>query len=87
MAGHYFLAEAGYSLFTAISRPPEAYSFSFLLGTRGSFPSNKRSGSMKHTTHLQVVSVIFSAWNFTSNLIVLLIGIVLGVVQLGTTVE
>jgi hypothetical protein len=42
---------------------------------------------MKHTAHLQVVLDIFSAWNFTSNLTVLLIGVVLGTVRLGATVE
>ena len=41
---------------------------------------------MKHTTHLHVVLDIFIAWNFTSSLTVLLIGIVLGVVKHGTTV-
>lgn len=41
---------------------------------------------MKHTTHLHVVLDIFTAWNFTSSLTLLLIGIVLGVVKLGTTV-
>lgn len=41
---------------------------------------------MKHTTHLHVVLDIFKAWNFTSSLTVLLIGIVLGVGKHGTTV-
>jgi len=41
---------------------------------------------MKHTTHLQVVLDILNVWNFTSILTVLLIGVVLGVVKLGTIV-
>jgi hypothetical protein len=40
---------------------------------------------MKLTTHLHVVLEICTAWNFTSNPTVLLIGVVLGVVKLGTT--
>jgi hypothetical protein len=40
---------------------------------------------MKRTTDLHVVLHIFSAWNFTSSLTVLLC-VMLGVVKLGTTV-
>jgi hypothetical protein len=41
---------------------------------------------MKHTSHVHVVLEVWNLWNSTSTLTMLLIGMVLGVVQLGTTV-